>query len=118
MPFGFSSFSKDLNKHRLDLNDYVVSNQPSTFFVKYAGETLSDIGVFQGDLLSVDRSLDPQENSLVLVYSGNQFLIRLFRRKLSGIELLHPVSNILDKEVVNDSIIWGVLTYVIHKLHR
>ena len=83
----------------LDLNDLVVKNPSSTFFMSVSGNDLEEYNLFDKDILVIDRALDPQTGKLIIVAIDGELKVIPF---------------VLDK--MEDSVLWGVVTHVIHKL--
>lgn len=115
---GFPSPAEDYTEERLDLHKHVVRNAAATFFLRARGESMINAGVHDGDLLVVDRSVEATHNRVVIAaLEGELTVKRLVRRK--GRVLLAPENpdfaeiDITEREYVH---IWGVVTYVVHKL--
>ena len=114
---GFPSPAADYVEETLDLNELMVRNPPATFFVRVRGESMVDAKVFEGDVLSVDRSIDPRPGHIVVAsYSGDLYVKRLSR--LSGGRLALVSENaalkdqypILYLDQAEDCTLWGVVT--------
>ena len=63
---GFPSPATDYMENKLDLNEYLIKHPAATFIVKAKGPSMSDAGILSGDLLIVDRSIDPKSNDIVI----------------------------------------------------
>lgn len=114
---GFPSPAADYVEETLDLNELMVRNPPATFFVRVRGESMVDARVFEGDVLSVDRSIDARPGHIVVAsYSGDLYVKRLSR--LSGGRLALVSENavlkdqypILYLDQAEDCTLWGVVT--------
>ncbi len=115
---GFPSPADDYIDQELDLHRHLVQNPAATFFLRAQGESMIGAGIHDGDLLIVDRSLDAAHNRVVIAALDGELTVkRLIRRK--GRVLLmpenenYPETDITEREHVH---IWGVVTYVVHKL--
>ena len=115
---GFPSPADDYLDRRLDLHQYLVRNEAATFFLRAHGESMLGAGIHDGDLLVVDRSIDPVHRKVVIAaLEGELTVKRLLHR--GGRILLAPENarfepiDITESEFVH---IWGVVTYVVHKL--
>lgn len=115
---GFPSPADDYIEERLDLHKYVVRNPAATFFLRARGESMINAGVHDGDLLVVDRSVEATHNRVVIAALDGELTVkRLVRRR--GRVALAPENpdfaeiDITEREYVH---IWGVVTYVVHKL--
>ena len=80
VPAGFPSPAEDYEEGQLDLNDF-IDHPAATFFVRATGDSMTGAGIFPGDLLIVDRSLDARHNSIVIaILNGEMTLKRLIRK--------------------------------------
>ncbi len=115
---GFPSPADDYIDQQLDLHRHLVQNPAATFFLRAQGESMLGAGIHDGDLLIVDRSLEAGHNRVVIAAVDGELTVkRLVRRR--GQVLLMPENkdynpiDITEREHVH---IWGVVSYVIHKL--
>lgn len=75
---GFPAFNDDLVEEALNVNDLLVKNPASTFFVRVEGNSMDGEGIFSGDILVVDRSIEPASGKIVLaVIAGGMVVKRL-----------------------------------------
>ncbi len=118
VPAGFPSPATDYIEGNLDLNEHLVRHPAATFFVKVDGDSMNGAGMFSGDTVIVDRSLEAKNNSIVVaIYDGELTIKRL---KIEGDEYFLRAENpdyktiTINKEL--DFYIWGVITCVIHKV--
>ncbi len=115
---GFPSPAEDYIEAMLDLNDYLIQHPAATFFVRVDGFSMMNAGIFPDDILIVDRSLEPFSNKIVIaVIDGELTVKRLIRE--NGKRYLIPDNPDYPKIVIEDWMdltIWGVVTYVIHKV--
>ena len=114
---GFPSPADDYMDIDLDLHDHLVQNPSSTFCVKAIGESMKDAGIESGDVMIVDRSLEPKNRSIVLAVINGEFTVK--RVNLSDNELyLMPENNSFTPIKITlemDFQIWGIVTFIIHK---
>lgn len=115
---GFPSPAEDYLDRRLDLHQHLVRNEAATFFLRAHGESMLGAGIHDGDLLIVDRSVDAVHRKVVIAALDGELTVkRLLHRE--GRVLLAPENpqfepiDITESEFVH---IWGVVTYVVHKL--
>jgi DNA polymerase V len=118
VPAGFPSPAADHTHERIDLNEHLILNKEATFLFRVRGDSMTGIGIYEGDTLLVDRSAEPKHNSIVLAILNNEFTVkRLYRRggmvKLVAENSLYPPRIIKPEE---DLTIWGVVTFNLHKL--
>jgi DNA polymerase V len=115
---GFSSLADDFLEGKLDLNDYLIKHPAATFFVRMSGDAMVGAGIYTGDLLIVDRALEPADGKVVLaVLEGELIVRRLCRRK--GKWTLTAANEDYEALTIDEGVefeVWGVVTYVIHAL--
>lgn len=115
---GFPSPADDYLEGRLDLNEHLVKHPAATFFVRAAGDSMIGAGIHSGDILVVDRSLEPGANSVVIaVINGDLTVKRILRT--GGKLLLAPENPRYRPIEIRESMefeVWGVVTSVIHSL--
>ena len=116
---GFPSPATDYVEDDLDLNNYLIKNIPSTFLIRVQGKSMNSIGIYDGDLLIVDRSLNPKNLSTVIVNVNEELVVKSFVREKNQTFLTSNSKKLTDKINLTENpeiIIWGVVTYVIHAL--
>ncbi|HJW17603.1 MAG TPA: S24 family peptidase, partial [Flavisolibacter sp.] len=99
----------------IDLNEALVKNKQTTFFLRVNCNAVKEAGIQKGDVVIVDRSLPPGDGKVVIAVVGGELLIR----KLMIIEKrMHLVGDKLAPLVLthSDASIWGVVTFVIHSV--
>jgi DNA polymerase V len=115
---GFPSPADDYLEGRLDLNEHLVKHPAATFFVRAAGDSMIGAGIHSGDILVVDRSLDPGANSVVIaVINGDLTVKRILRT--GGKLFLAPENPLYHAIEIREGMefeVWGVVTSVIHSL--
>ena len=116
---GFPSPATDYVEDNVDLNAYLIKNAPSTFLIRVQGKSMNGIGIHDGDLLVVDRSLDPKNFSTVIANVNEELVVKTFIKEKDQSFLTSGSKETKDKINLTDNpevIIWGVVTYVIHAL--
>ena len=115
---GFPSPADDYVEVGIDLNDQLIRHPTSTFFLRVSGDSMTGAGIHDGDLLVVDRSLDPRPGRVVVaVLDGGFTLKRLVRHQgRLRLEAANPNYPPLELEGCGDMQIWGVAIHVIHPL--
>lgn len=114
---GFPSPAEDYVEQELNLHDYAVRHKASTFFVRARGDSMINAGIFDGDLLIVDR-LEPADDGRVVIASlEGELTVKRLVKKDGKAWLVpenpdYPRFDITDNEYVH---VWGVVTYVLHK---
>ena len=113
---GFPSPATDYIEDDIDLNSQLIKNPPATFIIRVQGKSMNNVGIYDGDLLVVDRSINPKNLSTVIANVNEELVVKTFLKEKDK----NYLSSGLNKIELNENpnvIIWGVVTYVIHKLH-
>ena len=97
---GFPSPAEEYREGSLSLDKHLIKNPSATFFVTMEGNSMLPL-VRPGDLLMIDRSLNPQPESLVVGHYNDEFIVR-------------KIQQVKDKE---NFVLFGVVAWVIHKMH-
>jgi DNA polymerase V len=115
---GFPSPADDYVEVGIDLNEQLIHHPTSTFFLRVSGDSMLGAGIHDGDLLVVDRSLDPRPGRVVVaVLDGAFTLKRLVRhRGRLRLEAANSAYPPLELHRCGDVQIWGVAIHVIHPL--
>ena len=112
---GFPSPATDYIEDDVDLNTHLIKNAPATFIIRVQGKSMTNVGIHDGDLLIVDRSIKPKNSSTVIANVNEELVVKTFIKGKNNNYLASGPSKIELSENPN-VIIWGVVTYVIHKL--
>ena len=115
---GFPSPAGDYEEKRLSLDDLCIPHPISTFFMRVTGDSMIGVSIHDGDIIVVDRSITAFHNAIVVVRVGEQFTVKrllLYKRKiyLKAENQKYPP---IDVTTRTDYEIWGVVTYVVHRL--
>ena len=116
---GFPSPATDYVEDDIDLNSHLIKNIPSTFLIRVQGKSMSSIGISDGDLLIVDRSLNPKNFSTVVANVNEELVVKSFIKEQNQTFLTSGSKKFKDKINLDENpeiFIWGVVTYVIHAL--
>ena len=115
---GFPSPATDYIEDDIDLNSHLITNAPATFIIRVQGKSMTNVGIYDGDLLIVDKSLNPKNFSTVIANVNEELVVKTLVKKKGENYLTSGSKNISERiNLINNSeiIIWGVVTYVIHK---
>ena len=116
---GFPSPAENYIEENLDLNKYLVKNFESTFFIRVLGDSMIDVGIYNNDIIVVDKSLSPINYSIVIASLNGELIIKKFLKDKSGNCYLKSENKkypIIELKSDIETIIWGVARYVIHSL--
>ena len=116
---GFPSPATDYVEDDIDLNSHLIKNIPATFLIRVQGKSMNKVGIHNGDLLVVDRSLDPKNFSTVITNVNEELVVKTFIKENNQSFLTSGSQKLKDKVNLTENpeiCIWGVVTYVIHAL--
>jgi DNA polymerase V len=112
---GFPSPADDFSDTGIDLNKELIKNPSSTFYGKVRGNSMKDLGINNGDLLIIDKSLEPQNGKIAVCYIDGEFTVKKIKIEkdccwlIPANEAYKPVK--VTKE--NNFIIWGIVIHVV-----
>ncbi|MFL2883252.1 MAG: LexA family protein [Pelagibacteraceae bacterium] len=115
---GFPSPATDYIEDDVDLNSHLISNPPATFIIRVQGKSMVNVGIHDGDLLIVDKSINPKKVSTVIANVNDELVVKTLIKDKGVSYLTSGSKNITDKINLIENpeiVIWGVVTYVIHK---
>lgn len=113
---GFPSPADDYIDKSLDINELLIKHPAATFFVKVSGDSMVKAGIQSGDLLVVDRSLEPTDKKIVIAVINGELTVKRIRKMKGELFLVPENENYPSIEISEfaDFEIWGVVTAVIH----
>src|SRR5215212_2896089 len=82
---GFGAAADDYAERGIDLNEQLIRNKPATFFMRVSGEAMVGAGIFDGDVVIVDRSITAQSGKVVIATLNGEMLIRRFEKTFNKI---------------------------------
>ena len=110
---GFPSPATDYVEDDIDLNAHLIKNIPSTFLIRVQGKSMNNIGIRDGDLLIVDKSLNPKNFSTVVANVNEELIVKSFIKEKEQTFLTSGSKKIKDKINLSENPeidIWGVVT--------
>ena len=113
---GFPSPADDYTEENIDLNEHLISNPFSTFFLRVKGDSMINAGIKDKDLIIVDKSLIAKPGNIVIAMIDGEFTIKRLSIKNNELYLKSENHNYPDFRFKNhiDVQIWGVVIYSIH----
>lgn len=113
---GFESPATDYQEERIDLNQYVTKYPEATFYAKVFGDCMTGSGIFEGDLLVVDKSITPQNGDVVVGVLEDEFILRAYFQHRNDEYLMpdNPFYNPIKRTDTTHFEIWGVVPFTIH----
>ena len=115
---GFPSPADDFKELRISIDKEVVKNETATFYARVSGESMQGAGLDDGDLLVIDRSLEPEDNKIAICFIDGEFTVKRLKVEKDCVYLMpeNPKYQPIKVTEDNELIIWGVVTYVVKKL--
>ena len=113
---GFPSPAEDHMDIELDLNEHLVKHPSATFYVYAKGSSMIDAGIYDGDIMVVDRSIEPSSRDVVIVVINGDFTVKRIFKKDGNI-YLNPANKEYNSILVTEGMdfqIWGVVIHTIH----
>jgi DNA polymerase V len=116
---GFPSPAQDYIDLKIDLNKELIANPSSTFYGRVKGSSMQDAGIVDGDILVIDKSLEPQDGDTAVCFIDGEFTLKYIKIEPNAVFLIPANSNFKPIRVTeeNNFCIWGVVTYSI-KNHK
>ena len=113
---GFPSPADDYTEENIDLNEHLISNPFSTFFLRVKGHSMVNAGIKDNDLIIVDKSLRAKTGNIIIAMVDGEFTIKRLSIKNNELYLKAENPNYPDFRFKNhiDIQIWGVVIYSIH----
>ena len=115
---GFPSPAAEHEGRRVDLNQHLMINENASFLFRVRGESMRDIGIYDGDTLIVDRSITPAHQHIVLAVLDGDFTVKRLYKRNGIIKLIAENSHFppISLKDGQELIIWGVVTFNLHRL--
>ncbi len=117
---GFGAAADDYMERGIDLNEQLVMNKPATFFFRMNGDAMINAGICNGDVLIVDRSIQPANGKIIVAAINGELLVRRLQHNYNQRSLVAENGQHANTEITefSDFSCWGVVTCVIHILER
>ena len=114
---GFPSPAAGYEEESLNINDLLITNAPATFYIRVTGNSMIDANINEGDILVVDKSIEPAHGQVVIAIVNGDFTVKTLYMKDGDIKLLpanpdYPEILLSGEDQLN---IWGVVSYAIKK---
>lgn len=119
VPAGFPSPSQDYSDTKIDLTQMLIRDELSTFIVRVSGDSMEGAGIYDGDELIVDRSIEPRDGHVVIAVVDGEMTVKRLRVTSSEVVLQAENAEYPDVTVaeLSDLRIWGVATTCLHHLN-
>ncbi len=115
---GFGAAADDYAERGIDLNEQLIKNKPATFFFRMKGDAMREAGMFDNDILIVDRSLKLTSGKIIVAVLNGELMVRRFHKNFSSAFLIpeNPRYKTINLAEFSDFQLWGVVVYSIHSL--
>ena len=113
---GVGAAADDYMERGIDLNEQLIKNKPATYFFRMKGDAMREAGIFDKDVLIVDRSLKLSNGKIIVAVLNGELIVRRFHKNFSSIFLIPENTRYktINLAEFSDFSMWGVVTYVIH----
>ena len=114
---GFPSPAEDHLDLDLDLNEHLIKHPAATFYVYAKGDSMINSGIHDGDLLIVDRSLNPGLKNIIIAVINGEFTVKRISKIDKELYLIPDNNSYKPIKITEDMNfqIWGIVTHTIHK---
>ncbi|MEO6721162.1 MAG: translesion error-prone DNA polymerase V autoproteolytic subunit [Ferruginibacter sp.] len=115
---GFGAAADDYMDRGIDLNEQLIRNKPATFFMRVSGNSMINAGIFDGDIVIVDKSVKPKNGKIVIAVVDGEMLIRRYEQTLNRLRLVPETTglSVIDISEFSDFKVWGVVTCIIRMI--
>ena len=115
---GFPSPADDFKEVRISLDKELVKSKESTFYARVSGDSMIGAGLDDGDLLVIDRSLNPENGKIAVCFIDGEFTVKRIKKEKNKLYLIPENKKYETIELKGEDqlIIWGVVEYVIKKV--
>ena len=118
VPAGYPSHLAEQAKELVDINSHLIRNEIATYIFRVKGNAMIDAGIFDGDVLVVDRSIELKDNDIVLATLNNEFIVKRLYQQAGLVKIIseNPIYPPIVIKQNDDFAVWGEVTNSIHKL--
>jgi len=118
IPAGFPSPAEQTNTDSLDLNELVIRHREATFYGRVSGESMIDAGLDDGDIIVIDRSLEPLEGKIAVCNIDDEFTIKrlIYRQGRLILKAENKDYPSIEVNELSNFKVWGIVTHVIKSL--
>lgn len=115
---GFPSPAADFEESKVSLDHLLIKNKEATFYAKASGNSMTGAGIDDGDILVIDRSLEPRNNAVAVCFIDGEFTVKRIKKTNDTVLLMPENTNYAPIQIAphNEFIIWGIVTYVIKQI--
>lgn len=113
---GFGAAADDYMDRGIDLNEQLIRNKPATYFFRMRGDAMKDAGIYDNDILVVDRSVKLANGKIIVAILNGELMVRRFHKNFTSAFLIpeNDRYKTINLAEFGDFNVWGVVTYAIH----
>jgi len=114
---GFPSPAEEYIELAIDLNKELIKHPAATFYARVKGSSMIDAGIADGDLLIIDKALEPKDGDIAVCFIDGEFTLKRLALKEDGLYLMPANAEFKPIRITeeNDFLVWGMLAYIVHK---
>ena len=114
---GFPSPAEEYVEIALDLNKELIKHPAATFYARVKGDSMVDAGIHDGDLLVIDKALEPKEGTVAVCYLDGEFTVKRLAVREECVYLMPANAEFKPIRITeeNEFLVWGLVAYVMHK---
>ena len=115
---GFGAAADDYMERGIDLNEQLIRNKPATYFFRMKGDAMQNAGIFDNDVLIVDRSVKLTNGKVIVAVLNGELLVRRYHKNFTSTFLIpeNDRYKTINLAEFSDFMMWGVVVYCIHPL--
>lgn len=115
---GFPSPAMDFDENKIDLNRYLIKRPSSTFFARVKGNSMEGAGIYDGNLLVIDKSIKPKSEQIAVCFLDGEFTVKRIRLEQNVVYLIpeNEAYEPIEVKEENNFSIWGIVTHVIRSV--
>jgi DNA polymerase V len=117
---GFPSPAEDFLENELDFNTAFIKHPSATFYAKVKGNSMKDVGISDGDIMVIDKSLEPNNGDIAVCYLDGEFTVKTILIEKDVVWLVAQNEQYDPIRVTEDNelIIWGIVINVIKTFRK
>ena len=115
---GFGAAADDYMERGIDLNEQLIRNKPATYFFRMKGDAMKDAGIYDNDILIVDRSVKNVNGRVIVAILNGELMVRRFHKNFSSAFLIpeNDRYKTINLSEFGEFAVWGVVIHSIHTL--
>lgn len=117
---GFPSPAEDYLESGIDLNKELIRHPSTTFFGRVKGDSMCEAGIYEGDILVIDKSLEARNDDIAVCFIDGEFTLKTIKKEQDVVWLVPANAKYKPIKVTadNDFLIWGIVTSIVRKYRR